>query len=90
LADAHFLKNERGKILKTADEILLWDFSENYRPPKVEQLRLDQNESDDGELYRLLYVAMTRAEDFLYILGEKHQNQLNSKCWYSFLKQFSE
>jgi ATP-dependent helicase/nuclease subunit A len=85
LADAHFIKTERNRILKTADGVLLWDFSENYQPQKVEQLRLDQNESDNAELYRLLYVAMTRAEDFLYILGEKHQNQLNSKCWYNFL-----
>jgi ATP-dependent helicase/nuclease subunit A len=86
LADTHFVKkNDKTNILNTADGLLLWDFSSRHRPKKVEELYAKQSESDDAESYRLLYVAATRAEDFLYILGEKHHETLPEKCWYSFL-----
>jgi ATP-dependent helicase/nuclease subunit A len=37
------------------------------------------------EYYRLLYVAMTRARDELYIYGYSRYNAANEKSWYSLL-----
>ncbi|MDR2158180.1 MAG: UvrD-helicase domain-containing protein [Holosporaceae bacterium] len=84
LADCHFMNTQRKKLIKTEDGILLWDFFAGLRPNKITELL--QEERDD-EYYRLLYVAMTRAQDFLYILGEKHKNPLNDKCWYNFTRR---
>ncbi|MDR1334651.1 MAG: UvrD-helicase domain-containing protein [Holosporaceae bacterium] len=86
LADAHFVKNKRKKILQSRDGLLLWDFSIEYRVKKMEELCAEQQAADDAELYRLFYVAMTRAEDFLYILGEKSKRKIPEKCWYSLLQ----
>ncbi|MDR2781585.1 MAG: UvrD-helicase domain-containing protein [Holosporaceae bacterium] len=87
LADAHFIKNGTDKVLKTDTGLLLWDFSNDHRPKKIEELCAKQQESDDAEFYRLLYVAITRAEDFLYILGEKREKELSEKCWYKFVQE---
>jgi ATP-dependent helicase/nuclease subunit A len=91
LADTHFVKkNDKTNILDTEDGLLLWDFSSRCRTKKSEQLYVKQLESDDEESYRLLYVAVTRVEDFLYILGEKHNETLPEKCWYSFLDRINK
>lgn len=38
------------------------------------------------EHIRLLYVALTRAEDELYICGKKTQKSPSEKCWYDIIK----
>ena len=38
------------------------------------------------EYYRLLYVALTRAEDQLYICGWKGSREINDGCWYNVIK----
>jgi ATP-dependent helicase/nuclease subunit A len=41
-----------------------------------------------GEEYRrLLYVAMTRAEDRLYITGYKSKRDISEDCWYAICRQ---
>jgi ATP-dependent helicase/nuclease subunit A len=87
LADAHFVNNRGNAILKTTEEILLWNFSSEVQPPEIAQLSAAERLERLDESYRLLYVAMTRAEDFLYILGEKHKNSPNEKCWHSFVSR---
>jgi ATP-dependent helicase/nuclease subunit A len=86
LADAHFAKDKSAKLLKTEEGLLLWNFSKDFRPKPIEQLFADKQRELDEESYRLLYVAMTRAEDFLYVLGEKQQRN-KDKCWYNFVSQ---
>jgi ATP-dependent helicase/nuclease subunit A len=39
------------------------------------------------EYHRLLYVAMTRARDRLYITGWRGQNEPPEGCWYNLVKQ---
>lgn len=41
----------------------------------------------DEEYRRLLYVAMTRAEDRLYIAGYKAKRELSEMCWYHIAKR---
>ncbi|MDR2645809.1 MAG: UvrD-helicase domain-containing protein [Holosporaceae bacterium] len=86
LADAHFTKDRSIKLLNTEEELLLWNFSKDFRPKQTEQLFTDKRIELEEESYRLLYVAMTRAEDFLYILGKKQKNN-KDKCWYNFVCQ---
>ncbi|MDR0678259.1 MAG: UvrD-helicase domain-containing protein [Holosporaceae bacterium] len=84
LADCDFINNQNDKLIKTENEILLWDFFSATRPNKIAQLLEKQQ---DDEYYRLLYVAMTRAEDFLYILGKKSKTSPSEKSWYGFVRQ---
>ncbi|MDR0677158.1 MAG: UvrD-helicase domain-containing protein [Holosporaceae bacterium] len=87
LADSHFVKNKNKKILRTEEGNLFWDFSENYRTEAITKMYSVQKQADYEEFYRLLYVAMTRAEDFLCILGEKHKKALDEKSWYKSILQ---
>src|SRR5215470_18158537 len=47
------------------------------------EARMRAREAEDRELRRLLYVAMTRAEDRLYICGWRGKNQPPAGCWYN-------
>jgi ATP-dependent helicase/nuclease subunit A len=47
-----------------------------------DQARIDQ----ERESHRLLYVAMTRAEDRLYICGWQGYQSLPEGCWYNLVK----
>jgi ATP-dependent helicase/nuclease subunit A len=40
----------------------------------------------DAEYRRLLYVAMTRAEDRLYVCGWNNRQQAPADCWYQLIK----
>jgi ATP-dependent helicase/nuclease subunit A len=42
---------------------------------------------EDHEYHRQLYVAMTRAQDRLYIAGWRGQNEPPQDCWYNLVKQ---
>jgi ATP-dependent helicase/nuclease subunit A len=93
LADAHFYKatNDR-KIIDVKNEndafsgILLWNFASNgERSKNMEKLHNEHMQLKSEESQRLLYVAMTRAENFLYILGEKSRNN-NKLCWYKLIE----
>jgi ATP-dependent helicase/nuclease subunit A len=84
LADCNFTNRQNDKIIKTEDGILLWDFFSMLRPKKIAKLL---EEKENNEHYRLLYVAMTRAEDFLCMLGKKHGNSSEEKSWYGFVSQ---
>ncbi|MCA1908127.1 MAG: double-strand break repair helicase AddA [Magnetospirillum sp.] len=68
------------------DEILLW-------PPRAEMADSVANDARDAkktqreqEYRRLLYVAMTRAEDRLYVCGWETQKAPPAGCWYNLIK----
>jgi ATP-dependent helicase/nuclease subunit A len=82
LADCHYVHSKiSSNILKTQEGLLLWDFSCNCRPEKIKQIVASKQKDDEEEFFRLLYVAMTRAEDFLYILAERKKE----KSWYNYI-----
>ncbi len=63
-------------------------------PPKdgdislTRSLRAPQQTTQDEEYRRLLYVALTRAEDQLYICGWKNNtHDLPENCWYELARQ---
>ena len=70
-------------------EILKWDGEFIYYSPNVlnqylEKLKAEKAEKDYGEYLRLLYVALTRAQDELFICGYSNRSILK-KCWYELI-----
>jgi ATP-dependent helicase/nuclease subunit A len=82
---------DRGILWQTSDNSLpLWspfaaDDEMHYRNLK-ERNRLETEQ----EYRRLLYVAMTRAEDELYVCGWKSSKAVSDGCWYELIKRAIE
>jgi ATP-dependent helicase/nuclease subunit A len=75
-----------------SEEAILWDEEDNllYWPAKTTNhnnlcaiLREKRQKQEKAEYYRLLYVALTRAEDELYIAGYQGKGFLPKDCWYN-------
>ncbi|MDR3187388.1 MAG: UvrD-helicase domain-containing protein [Holosporaceae bacterium] len=86
IADAHFFQTKGEKFLETEEKVLLWNFGNDARAGKTAPLHEKNLQDDLEESRRLLYVALTRAEDAVCILGQKRANAPNDKCWYNFVK----
>ncbi|SCA56451.1 ATP-dependent nuclease subunit A [Candidatus Terasakiella magnetica] len=71
---------------ETGDELFIWppksEFYENIS--KAEKDRLSRKR--DEEYRRLLYVALTRAEDRLYVCGWETKRAAPAHCWYNLIK----
>lgn len=68
------------------DELPLWSPGKAYDDARAGELRREGNAAMLAEYRRLLYVALTRAEDRLYICGASSGTKLNEQCWYSLVK----
>lgn len=67
---------------ETEDELPFWTPRKDQGDPHC-QARLDaQKIKQEEESRRLLYVALTRAEDRLYICGAQDKGRLPEGCWY--------
>ncbi len=77
------LRVNRGAPYEFADT-LVWAGAEAKRLPAVEEVRAAHKAADQAESYRLLYVAMTRARDRLYISGfeSRKTHGRDRGCWY--------
>jgi ATP-dependent helicase/nuclease subunit A len=65
------------------EEILAWRKGKKHDPNDL-TARLDAHHTDEEcEHRRLLYVAMTRAEERLYVCGFKGKNALKDGCWHN-------
>ena len=66
------------------DTCLAWAVSSAARLPAIEQVQRARQARDEAESYRLLYVAMTRARDRLYITGfeSRKPRGRDEGCWY--------
>ena len=78
---------------KMADKIrwgngfVLWPtFKENEEAITAEIADIARTQSEH-EYRRLLYVAMTRAEDRLYICGWKGIRDIDENCWYRLIEK---
>jgi len=67
-------------------ELPVWRKNKKEDPPPlhaaVERARVEQ----DREHRRLLYVAMTRAEERLYICGFRGKTEPHASCWYNIVR----
>ncbi len=67
----------------TGISVPLWAPNGAFRCEALDRLRQAQRQQQIEEHNRLLYVALTRAEDRLLICGWENKNKLRDECWYS-------
>lgn len=89
LADAVDIpSNNRGaQILRapldhTPIPTLLWSLPGMAEASEVDAWKAIEQDKTLQERHRLLYVAMTRARDELYICGARGKNKPSADCWY--------
>lgn len=63
-----------------------WPMSREGDDALCAGLRDTQQQAMLAEYRRLMYVALTRAEDRLYIYGATAKEKLNEQCWYHLIK----
>ncbi|MDP6263310.1 MAG: double-strand break repair helicase AddA [Rhodospirillales bacterium] len=71
---------------KGADSYLLWPVRKENEEAQCRRLREEARRRVVGEYHRLLYVAMTRAKDRLYICGWDGKRRRGPGCWYDLLE----
>ncbi|MCH7544076.1 MAG: double-strand break repair helicase AddA [Proteobacteria bacterium] len=69
-----------------APPLPLWAPRRGHEDALVRSLRANVNLLRDQEYRRLLYVALTRAEDRLYICGWRQAKTPPEGCWYNLVK----
>ena len=65
---------------------MLWPGRKAFDEARCREARKDERERDLQEYRRLLYVAMTRAEDRLYIAGWQSRKSIPDGCWYGLIE----
>ena len=68
--------------LLTLDGAMIWPESKSEDVPPVASARALADRETENEYRRLLYVAMTRAEDRLIICGADGKTKRPDGCWY--------
>lgn len=80
-----------GTLLKLAGDApapFLWPVKGTSAVPAVEAARLAEGLSEREERNRLLYVALTRPRDRLYVAGfQQSKNPPAADCWYELVQQ---
>lgn len=72
---------------KTGFDLPLWSPRKELNYDLYTQAETIIDHKMEQEYRRLLYVAMTRAEDRLYITGYKGKNDIPEDCWYNYIKR---
>jgi ATP-dependent helicase/nuclease subunit A len=72
------------------DAILLWSLGKDSDPAALRQARDAHRRGEREESRRLLYVAMTRAEERLYVCGAHGVNGRAKDCWYDAIRNALE
>lgn len=68
------------------DQLMFWPGKKDFELGPCGPARDKINLTRDQEYQRLLYVAMTRAEDRLYITGWEGRKGRSDSCWYDQLR----
>lgn len=71
----------------TEDGLLLWCPNKDCDAPIARTARAAAERQRDREYRRLLYVAMTRAEDRLYVVGCANGRAEPDSCWYQLVRR---
>ncbi len=86
LCDTTKLPNLTERFVWNEQDQLLSAKSSSYIPEFYKTLKTKEQKKAYQEYLRLLYVAMTRAEDNLIICGYQSRNNLSDNCWYQLVK----
>ena len=90
LADAHFEPKASNSIIATEDGKIFWNFDRKMSTENISEIINQSEKYREAEALRLLYVALTRAESYLCILGENSARGIGKNCWYRKLKNCAE
>jgi ATP-dependent helicase/nuclease subunit A len=82
-----------GKLLKLADDVprpggeppYVWVVKGTSKLERVAQAQGTADAAEQSEHQRLLYVAMTRPRDRLYVCGYEAKNGRSKGCWYDLI-----
>jgi ATP-dependent helicase/nuclease subunit A len=90
LPDTMAAPDRTPKLLWTKDQdgfsLPIWSPSRDTDVPISAEARRIAAEKRDEEYHRLLYVAMTRAEDRLYVVGWGTKRAATAATWYQMIK----
>lgn len=86
LPDTTQLPSQRSKVFsrEAPTPLLIWVPNSTMKTEKVASL--EASEKSNQEYYRLLYVALTRAEDRLYVCGWKSRQSTKGDSWYELIE----
>ena len=87
LPDTMNVSNQSDPIVWTDDGVALWPPRRESEDAVSRAARAAARARRDEERRRLLYVAMTRAEDRLYVCGWQGRNAPPADCWYNAIAQ---
>ncbi|XVN42115.1 MAG: UvrD-helicase domain-containing protein [Candidatus Rickettsia vulgarisii] len=76
-----------NKFVWTEDGEMFSAIKSTNSPEFFRKLKEQQQEKELQEYIRLLYVAMTRAEDHLVVCGYQSNNSLPKNCWYELVSK---
>ncbi len=80
-----FLKSGNGEA-----SVPLWLAPKTFVSPRIRALKDAAKDDQTAEYQRLLYVAMTRAQDELYVGGYVGTRELPKHCWYNTVREALE
>ena len=69
------------------DGVPLWSPRRSLECSVTKNAREKAESAEQEEYHRLLYVAMTRAEDRLYIAGAQRRAAPSPDCWYNLIRE---
>ncbi len=75
-----------SEIVKMPNGIAVWNTSNENCPAALLEAKAAVREFQEGERMRLLYVAMTRAENWLIVCGAGQKGQ-SGESWYSHVEE---
>lgn len=78
------VKNESGLLL---DEVIYYPLNSSEYEKNCKGIKAKEKELSLEEYRRLLYVALTRAEERLCICGYKQKNKPSEESWYEICKK---
>ena len=81
-----WLEEERSDGGVGRVEGLLWPGRASREDPLTREARARARDAQEEEYRRLLYVAMTRAEDRLYVCGWQGRDTPPEDCWYALVR----
>ena len=90
LPDTTSLPPDGGGLVWTDSGCPLWSPRSELRCAAVDRLRAAARQARMEEYNRLLYVALTRAEDRLLVCGWQTRHTLPADCWYDLVRRGME
>ena len=87
LPDTLQVPNQPLPLLWTERGLPLWKAHQSCDAPALQAALGEAKRRREAEYRRLLYVALTRAEDRLYICGWRNKQKPAEQCWYHLVER---